>query len=101
MGQMVNVCAIGNTSNKRINAVSDNIIIITCNCTTGPRENCAVPNKKLFGPMMYIQTYQNTDAHIHVHVHVLGLENSIQNFVSKNERIFEGLHVFLSMLLLP
>ena len=48
MGQigstMVSVCAIGNTSRanqQRVNAVSDNIIIITCNCATGPkREMC-------------------------------------------------------------
>ena len=29
-----------------VNAVSDNIVII--NCTTGPKENFVVPNKKFF-----------------------------------------------------
>ena len=40
-----------------------------------------------------------------VYIHVQELKqrfkNNICSFVSKNEHIFEGLHVFLSMLLLP
>ena len=50
---LVNVCTIGNIfqANYRVDAVSDNIIII--NCThLAQRENCAVPNKKLFGSMV-------------------------------------------------
>ena len=44
----------------------------------------------------------NVLLHIHVHVvlhvHVLGLGQRLQNsFVSKNERIFEGSHVFVSL----
>ena len=35
---------------NRVNTVSDNIIIASC--TLAQRENCAVPNKKLFGPMV-------------------------------------------------
>ena len=35
---------------QSVNTVSDNIIII--NCAIWPKENCAVPNKKLFGPMV-------------------------------------------------
>ena len=35
---------------QRANAVGDNISII--DCTIWPKENCAVPNIKLFGPMV-------------------------------------------------
>ena len=35
--------------NKRVNAVSDNIIII--NCAIWPKENYAVPNRKLREPI--------------------------------------------------
>ena len=43
------VCAPFGIYLQRINAVSDNIIIITC--AIWPIENCAVPNKKFFGPI--------------------------------------------------
>ena len=56
MGQigstMVSVCAIGNTSQQTVNAISNNNYDHNKLQPSGPRENCAVPNKKLFGPMV-------------------------------------------------
>ena len=80
MGQtgstMVSVCTIGNTSwakQQRVNAVSDNHNYITA--PLAQRENCAVPNKKHFGPMMYhmslsktlIQLYRPSDRAIQLY----------------------------------
>ena len=57
---------------NRGNAVSNNIIII--NSATGLRENCTVPNKKLFGPMVH---HINLSKTLQLGHHYLTIDRSI------------------------
>ena len=54
---------------------------------------------------IYNYSAPHTCTYMYMCLCILGLgrrlQNNIRSFVSKNEQIFEGSHVFLSMLLLP
>ena len=57
---------------SRVNAVSDNIIVITC-AIWPQRENCAVPNKNLFGSMVHhmsLSKIMHYSIHMCIHIFV-------------------------------
>ena len=70
---------------NRVNAVSENIIII--NCAMAQRENCAVPNKKLFGPMVrHISLSKNTAIEVNISLSIVTIHKQGRPFVTNIPR---------------